>query len=186
MGDYAYGNLTKPRNTATGLTEIAYYAAISEFTTIRTPQLAVSPNPTVPGEQVTIAANHSFPSGKGFKSLLAPPNKNMASATGSGDPGNMKLIAKAELFIAGSYATLHETIKNMMNEPIIFLVKEFDTSGYFRQIGTAEHPAYFTAIEETTDNVKGAYKGYKITVESAAPCVYIYTGTLTRDTSDSL
>lgn len=186
MNDFAYGNLTKPRNTATGLIEIAYYAAIWEFLLIRKPQLAVSPNAPVPGEQVTIASSHTFPTGKGFKELLAPPNKNMSSATGSGDPGSMKLIAKAELFIAGSYATLHECIKNMMNEPLMFLLKEFDTIGYFRQIGTAEHPAYLTAVEETTDNIKGSYKGYKINVESAAPCVYIYTGSLNRDSSDSL
>jgi hypothetical protein len=178
---YDFASLKTHSNQGSGVSDILLFAPITEFTTISGPTITASPGVPVPGEEVTISADHVFPANAGFIEVLCAPFVNQMMAATTGDTGNKKFNPKVEVFVPGSYAVLHEFAKNIMNLPAILLVKEGNCeAGFYYQIGNSCNFAWIDVMEWGTGTTKDGKKGYKITWEASAAGIYTYTGTVTK------
>ena len=67
---------------------------------------------------------------------------------------------EVDIFIPGSYAQAHEQVKNLLNVPLMVLVKDSDqSSDFWLQLGSENCSAWLTA-EFTTGTTKDGVKGY--------------------------
>lgn len=178
---YSYQSLTTPKNTGSGVSDFFYFAPVSIFTLIASPTLTAPPGVPVPGEEVTITADHTFGVGDGFVKMLCAPFMNQFSATAVGDPGSKKLSPKFEVFMTGSYAELHEFAKNALNQPAIILSKDAncDANMYY-QIGSSCVYAWLTDINWSSGQTRDGKKGYAFTWETAASSILLYKGGVTE------
>src|SRR5690606_39496325 len=132
-----YQSLQNHKNQTSGVSDILLFAPVSAFTTISGPTITAPPGPPVAGEEVTITADHEFNSTEGFIKMLCAPFVNQITATSVGETGSRKFNPTIEVFIPGSYAELHEFVKNALNQPAILLCKEGDCeAGFYYQIGS--------------------------------------------------
>lgn len=178
---YDYASLTSHSNQGSGIADFLLFAPVSAFTTIQGPTLTAAPDPPVPGEEVTITANHVFPNGEGFIKLTCKPFVNQMMGKTTGDTGNKKFLPSIEVFVPGSYATLHEFVKNSLNEPCILLAKEGNCdAGFYYQLGNSCNYAWLSEAEWSTGTTKEGSKGYKMTWEASAAGIFMYKGTITN------
>lgn len=119
---YAYRNLKNPKNTLSGVADYVLIAPVEDFEDngIKCPEAPF----TNPGDEITIRTPHVFKAGKGFAKWLLPPQKNDLNAASIGDRGFTKLDITLNVMLAGSYASQHEAVKNIMNVPLIVLIKD--------------------------------------------------------------
>ena len=119
---YTYANLKTPQNISSGIADYALLGAVSDFTDdgIKCP-IAPFNNQ---GDEVKIKTAHQFNAGKAFAKFLLAPEKNELNAKTIGDLGFQKLDFELKIFIPGSYAEAHEAVKNIINTPLIVLVKD--------------------------------------------------------------
>jgi hypothetical protein len=123
MSTYAYKNLLEPQNVGSGIAEFILLAPVSWFTTIATPTAPF----TNQGDSITVTADHEFIDGKGFAKMQLAPRKNKFDLKSIGDIGLNKQVTDAiEIFVPGSYAEVHEQMRNLLNTPLIVLVKDCD------------------------------------------------------------
>lgn len=179
---YDYTSLKSHSNQGSGISDVLLFAPVSAFAAsgIKEPTLTASPGTPTPGEEVTVVANHTFSSGEGFIELLCAPFVNKMMANISGETGSKKFLPRVEVVVPGSYATLHEFVKNALNEPCILLAKEGNCdAGFYYQIGTSCNYAWMESAEWDTGTTKDGRKGYKMTWEASASGILIYTGTIT-------
>jgi hypothetical protein len=170
---YSYKNLLKPVNTESGLAEFLLIAPVDDFEDdgIKAPTAPFAN----PGDEVTIKTAHVFKDmDGGFAKFSLAPDKNSYSATPGGDKGFVKLTHTATAFIPGSYAQVHETMKNLLNTPVIVLVKDSNCSAnMYYQIGNSCNAAFANPTFETGTSAEGV-KGYNVTFESRGGPVMIY------------
>ena len=174
---YAYKNLLSPVNTEGGISEFVLVAPVSDFASdgIKAP---IAPF-TNPGDEVVIKTDHTFTDNVkgGFVKFLAAPDKNSYDATPNGDKGFVKLTHVVTAFIPGSYAEVHETMKNLLNVPLIVLVKDSScTANMYYQIGNACTAAYASPTFTSGTTADGT-KGYNVTFEAKGGPVMIYKTT---------
>lgn len=178
---YDFDHLKEPINSETGVADSFLWAPVAAFTDIKGPTLTASPGTPTPGEEVAITANHTFAAGEGFIEVICSPFKNQFNAPGIGSPGSMKFNPKLEVFVPGSYAKLHEFIKNLKNTPGIALIKDSQCeAGIHYQLGSSCSYCWVTAVEWGTGTNKDGEKGYKVTFETTASAVMNYKGTVTK------
>jgi hypothetical protein len=123
MSTYAYKNLLEPKNVGSGIAEFLLIAPVAWFTTIATPTAPF----TNQGDSLRITADHEFVEGKGFAKFQLAPRKNKFDMKTTGDLGLNKFVTDAiEFFVPGSYIEAHEQMKNLLNTPLITLVKDCD------------------------------------------------------------
>lgn len=174
---YAYKNLVTPKNVASGIADFIYLAPVVDFAAdgIKCPEAPF----TNPGDEVTVATDHEFLATKGFVKVLLAPEKNQLTGKTIGDKGFAKLDVELDVFFPGSYPVVHEFVKNVINTPLIVLVKDSECSEeMYYQLGCDCIYAYMS-VDFSTGTTKDGNKGYngKITYQTSS--ILIYKGEIT-------
>lgn len=169
---YAYDHLTEPRNTTSGVATKLLLGFVSTFEDIKCPEAPF----TNPGDEVTIRSPHTFKTvDDGFIELLLAPEKNRLQLSTVGDKGFQKFNENITAMIPGSYAAQHEAIKNMLNKPLIILIKDSNCDeNMWYQLGCDCEAAYLTAAFDTGTTAEGN-KGYEVTFSVMTNYVALYT-----------
>lgn len=172
---YAYKNLLSPQNVGSGISEFLLFAPVTDFTAIAAPEAPF----TNQGDMIRITGDHTFSAGKGFVKMQLAPRKNKFDMKTVGDIGLSKMVTDAlEFFVPGSYVEAHEQMKNIINTPLIVLVKDANCeAGIYYQFGSGCLSAWATVdfgTGTTNDGVKG-FTG-KITYDGS---LFFYEGEIT-------
>lgn len=168
-------NLVSPQNLKPGIAPVVYIALKSWFTAIKKPV----PPFDQEGEEVLITQSHTFKPGRGFLTFALAPQKNKLDAKSTGDLGNNFFSLTPEMFIPGSYAAAHETIRNLLNQPLVALVKDCSCPDEWHiQLGCEDIGCWLTA-DFTTGTTKDGSKGYTAMLHWTGDSVYFYNGGIT-------
>lgn len=173
---YTFLNLTDPQNIGSGISDVLYFAPMRDFEAngIKCPEAPF----TNPGDQVKITTAHVFKAGKAFAKLQLAPEKNLFTSKTVGDKGFNKFEHEVDVFMAGSYAEVHEFAKNALNVPMIGIVKDANCeSELYYQFGCDCLGAYLT-FDFNTGTTKDGNKGYngKLTYSSSSVLIYDVAG----------
>lgn len=169
-----YADLTGPTGQADnmgGTTQLAYYAPIEDFLSIKT----VTASPTTPADLVTISTAHTFKTGKCFKKLYCTLNKGSVEAKGQGEVDGRSFKQTGKIFLPGTEAAAHGFAAMVKNDNMLFLFEMPDSSskGYI-QVGTEMFPAKVNPNFTTATNESGV-RGYEFEIETVSPRTYVYT-----------
>lgn len=173
---YVYANLTTFENTSAGIGEFVYLAPVSHFGVdgIKAP---IAPF-AAPGDEVTIATDHVFLVGKKFAKVQLAPDTNSLTASPVGDKGFKRLSHEVTVVIPGSYAEVHEAVKNWMNTPLIVLVPDAECgSNFYYQMGSSCIGAWVEPTFNTGTTADGR-KGYEIKITYSGGFIQNYAGTI--------
>lgn len=173
---YAYANLLTAENTGPGVGEVVYLAPVSHFDVdgIKAPAAPFS----APGDEVTIKTDHVFLTGKKFAKVQLAPDTNSLSASSVGDKGFKKLAVEVTCVVPGSYAEVHEAVKNWMNTPLVVLVPDAEcASDLYYQLGSKCIGAWIEPTFNTGTTADGR-KGYEIKITYSGGYIQNYTGTI--------
>ena len=168
MSRAAYTNLTKPRNTTSGIAENAWLAFAEDFLTIQCP-----PATGTKEERYTIKTAHVFKDATNkFMKFRLVPGKNNLSLASAGDTGLQRLTSTLVIFVPGSYIEAHATIQDMINQPLIVLAKDAECSAnQYYQLGCECTGAYLAENFTTGTTVDGV-KGYECTITYTGAFAY--------------
>jgi hypothetical protein len=169
---YAYKNLKTPQNVGSGVADFMLIAPVSDFVEggIMCPEAPF----TEPGDEVTIKTAHSFLAERGFAKWILATEKNKIDGATLGDKGFQKLDLTLEAMIPGSYAEQHEAIKNIINVPLIVLIKDSNCAAdMYYQLGCDCVYAWATA-NFATGTTREGNKGYTISISYLGGYVQIY------------
>lgn len=171
---YAYKNLTSPTNTGSGISEFFLIAKADDFVEGGI-QVPVAPyDGQAYGDSVRIVAPHEFKDGRGFAKVSLAPEKNSLTAKTIGDLMFQKLDFELKVFIPGSYAVLHESIFNFINQQLIILTKDSNCgANMWYQLGSPCTFAYLKA-DFSTGTTKDGVKGYDGTITWQNAFVQLY------------
>jgi hypothetical protein len=159
---YAYKNLRTYANAGSGIAEYALLAPKSWFD-VGGLKYPVGPFGVTPGDEITITEPHVFLAGKGFIYFTLAPQKNQMDGSTVGDFGFNKQNYQVKLFVPGSTAQLHETMKNLMNTPLVGIFKDANCdANLYYQLGSDCVSGYLTA-DFSTGTTKDGVKGYNAT-----------------------
>ena len=170
---YVYTNLLTPANTGSGVADFLLLAPVYDFADngIKCP---VAPF-AAPGDEVKIKDPHVFNAGRGFAKYALAPQKNSLSAKTIGDLGFQKLDFEYKFFVAGSKAEVHEAVKNLLNTPIIAMVRDSEcAANIWYQLGCDCVYAY-VKFDFTTGTTNNGNKGYEGTLTYQNGYVQMYT-----------
>lgn len=172
-----YADLTGPtgqEDNMGGTTQLAYYAPIEDFLSIKT----VTASPTTPADLVTIATAHTFKTGKCFKKLYCTMNRGTMDSESVGDIDGKSFKQKGKLFLPGSKAAAHGFAAMVKNDNFIILLETADSAvtGY-PQIGTEKFPAKISPKFTLATN-EGGVRGYEFEFEAVTDRNYIYTASV--------
>lgn len=174
MSQYAFKNLNQPQNTDSGIADFALIAPVRDFEEngIKCPAAPF----TDPGDRVKIKQNHVFKDGKAFAKFLLAPESNQLEGTSIGDLGYKKLDQKATILVPGSYAELHEAAKEILNVPLIVLLKDSNCpANMYYQLGCDCVYAWASNSFGTGTTADGK-KGYTIEISYKQGYIQLYTG----------
>lgn len=167
---YAYRNLPEAQNTLSGVGDYVLIAPVRDFQTISCPEAPF----TNPGDEVKILSPHVFKAGKAFAKWTLAPEKNKLDGAASGDKGFQRFGQTLEVMVQGSYAILHEAIKNIMNVPLIVLVPDANcATGLWYQLGCECQYAWASPSFGTGTTADGN-KGYTIPITYNSESIQIY------------
>ena len=170
---YPYANLTAPKNVASGVADYILLAPVDDFEAdgIKCPEAPFA----APGDEVKVKTPHVFKAGRGFVKFAASPQKNQLTAKTVGDLGSQKFELEAKFFVPGSYAEVHEAMKNLLNAPLIVMVKDSNCDANMHyQLGCDCVYAYMKS-DFGTGTTKDGTKGYDVTVSYSNGYVQLYT-----------
>lgn len=173
---YTFRNLKTPQNVESGIAEFVLIAPVSDFEDdgIKCP---VAPF-TNPGDEVKVKTAHVFKEDKAFAKYILAPEKNELNATTIGDTGFQKLNLELKIFIPGSYAEVHEAVKNIINTPLIVLAKDSNCpANMYYQLGCDCTYAWAKFDFSTGTTVNGV-KGYSGTITYQQGYIQLYTATV--------
>ena len=169
---YAYENLTSPQNVPSGIAEFALIAPMAWITTLAVP---VAPF-TNPGDEMTITTAHTFATGKGFAKHQLAPQKNKLDIKSRGEVGVSGQSQDAEIFVPGSYTQVHEQVSNLLNTPLLVLLKDANSAAdLYHQLGTDTVSAWLTA-DFSTGTTKDGQKGYTLKIVFDGSPLFYKTG----------
>jgi hypothetical protein len=169
-----FKNLIEPQNVESGVAEKLLVAPVSFFTEggIQSP----TPPYLFDGSEVVIFDDHIFLPGKAWIEIALPPGKNELNAKSIGDTGFVKFAQEIKCVIAGSYAVQHELIKNLLNIPLIALIKDSNCpANMYYQLGTSCVHAYLST-DFSTGTTKEGIKGYSARISANGEYVQLYQG----------
>lgn len=156
---YAFKNLKNPRNVLPGIAEFALIAPMSWFEPngIKVP---VAPF-TNQGDSITVKTPHTFLTGKAFIKFALAPWKNKLTSKGAGDPGFQSSTNEVDIFLPGSYAEAHETLQNLLNVPLLAIVKDANCyENIYYQLGSESASARLSFDFDTGFAKAGEVKGF--------------------------
>ena len=169
MSTYEFDHLKQPKNVASGIAEFAFIAPADWFDVLQVPTAPFA----VAGDKITITATHTFTAGKGFLKHQLAPQKNSLEYKTRGDMGLNGQDAELKVFIPGSYEQAHEQVGELLNTPLVVLVKD-STCGvdWHYQLGCDCLKAYLKA-DFTSGTTKDGVKGYMATISyDDGPLIY--------------
>lgn len=105
-----------------GYKNVVLFAPVSTFLSIKVP----TATPTALGDTVKITTAHTFNTDEGWISLLSKLHSVTGTAETTGDEGAQSIIWKYKFTILGDNAINLETLKTMLNDNCIFLLKDSD------------------------------------------------------------
>jgi hypothetical protein len=159
-------NLNSPQNIGSGVADYLLFAPAEHFAEIA----------EIIDDGVIIENDHAFKPDRGFIHINLAPFKNEITAATIGDMGSQQQDQQLKVFIPGSYAELHETIKNMNNTALIALIKDSNCSAdLWYQFGNSCRFAYISA-NFSTGTTRDGVKGYDVLVKFINPHIQIYEG----------
>lgn len=170
---YTFANLKSPQNVESGIADYVLIAPVSDFEDdgIKCP---VAPF-TNPGDEVKVKTAHVFKEDKAFAKYILAPEKNELSATTIGDLGFQKLNLELKVFIPGSYAEVHEAVKNIINTPLIVLAKDSNCpANMYYQLG-CDCTYAWAKFDFTTGTTVSGVKGYSGTITYQQGYIQLYT-----------
>lgn len=171
---YSYSNISTPQNAGSGLADKFLFAPVDRFRRIKGPRSAY----VTVGDKVVIQDPHTFLANEGFVEVICAPFVNNLVGTGIGDTGSLKMEQKLSVTVPGSYAAVHEWVKEAKNTPCIVLVPEGNCSaGFYYQLGCAHSYCYMSAFEFTSGTTKEGRKGYNITFNFFSDNIFLYAAT---------
>lgn len=171
---YSFSNLNFPKNVFSGIADYVLLAPVDWFASIKYPLAPF----VEPGDEVLIKTSHVFKNGKGFVKYLLAPEKNTFDARAIGEKGLQKFDQDIKIFVPGSYAELHESMKNWLNTPLIGLARDSICSANLHyQLGSNCVYAYMT-MDFSTGTTKDGVKGYTATINYSSDSVYLYAGSI--------
>lgn len=161
-------NLIIPTKQPSGLGETVYIALNEWFAT---------DGVKIADDGVNINENHQFANGLfGFMECQLMPRKNHLTSKSIGELAGNKFEFDLEIVIPGSYIENHSQQKQLLNKPLIVLVKDIcSNESLTYQIGTQQTPAYLTHTF-TTGTDKDGMKAYKINILTTGCFVQLYNG----------
>lgn len=183
MSNYAFQNLKQPQNTDSGIADFALIAPVYDFEVdgIKCPTAPF----TDPGDQVKIKQDHVFKDGRAFAEFQLAPESNQFEAPSIGDLGYKKLDQKATILIPGSYAVLHEAAKNLLNVPLIVLLKDSNCpANMYYQLG-CDCVYAWASNSFGTGTTRDGKKGYTIEITYLQGYIQLYAGAVVK-LSDSV
>lgn len=118
-----YGHITKPANPEAvrgGYKNVILFAHRDDVTTWAKPVF----DEATPGSAYTISTAHTFGVNSGYKSWASKTKSVVAKATTIGDEGSGLLQYTFEGVILGDSASTQEQIARMLNDDLVFWVKD--------------------------------------------------------------
>lgn len=158
-----------------GLTRILY-ATKESLATIAEP-----PSTGTPAERVTIATDHTFTSGEGFREMFINRDKSVLGWEGSGDRYSKTGKSMITVFIPGDDKNVSALVKD--DPDILFLIQQNPCqSGSFWQLGTKCDLASYdaSATKWTSGTIDGqTVMGWEMVFFNYQDTVYYYEGAVT-------
>lgn len=151
-------------------------AAAADFDAIAT----LPPTPSTLEEEVTITADHTFLTDKGFQEVYSGRKKKNFKVTGFGDDDAKGASSMVEIFHPGDNPKFDAWIKR--DEDMIVLVGDVDCAeNVWKQIGTKCNPARIVADWEfNSGQLAGSdAAGTSLRIEGHASSKLYYTGAVT-------
>ena len=167
---YNLQSLRVPKNTQSGLAEHALVAKKEWFTPggIKAP---LAPFSTL-ADTVTIKDQHLFKAGLGFLYFQLIPGKNSLKGSTPGDPGLKRQTHEIGIFVPGLYEEVVATMNDLLNTPLITLVKDSDCGINTRyQLGN-DCTGSWIGWEMGTGTTVDGQKGYALTVTYDGPILF--------------
>ena len=131
-------------------------------------------------ELVTISADHTFNTGKGFTNIESIEETGTITTTMIGETGRKLFQNALTIEVAGSTAALLGFSRQVKNGKYVVLAEEFG-SGAFRQIGSSRFPARFESIEAALEAVAEGKNSVTLTIQDKSKWpAAIYTGAITE------
>ncbi|MBS1684769.1 MAG: hypothetical protein JSS76_08445 [Bacteroidetes bacterium] len=163
-----YNTLTKPLNLMPGLSKFLFCEK-SAFSTIA---------PAIPGSQI-IGADHTFPSGEGWKTAYIIVDEHTGKAATAGNKGSQTLKNEFSVFLPGIDDATLSFVKKALNDEFITLHKDADCDNpLWLQLGDECKGATMTCDLEIGTTAPDGRKGY-ILKFTWPGIMYIYTGQIT-------
>lgn len=117
-----------------GYKNVVLFAPVATITVFGIP---VDP-PVALGDEVTIATAHTFGTSDGFISWLCKKHTVTTTTETTGDAGAQSLVHHAKFTLLGDSASTLEQLRNLLNDDVIFLLKDQDcVNGQYVQFGDA-------------------------------------------------
>jgi hypothetical protein len=110
------------KNVEGGYKNVVLFAPVADATSWAKP----TDTPAALGDRVTITDNHVFSAGNGFISLVTKKHSVTSTAETTGEDGAKSLTWKAKFTILGDSASTLESMQEMLNDDLIFLLKDQD------------------------------------------------------------
>jgi hypothetical protein len=155
----AFGKTETKLNRDGGYKNVILFAPVDTFTSIKIPTVF-----TPIGKAKEIIVAHTFPADEGFISMLAKLHSVTTKSETVGDEGAQSLQHTFEGIILGDSSSHLEQMEGMLNDGIIWLVKDQDclnTTDYVQFGDECVQPNI--KIEFTGNTTKEGLKEYKIT-----------------------
>ncbi len=172
---YSFKNLKSPKHLTSGIADKVLFAPVSWFAKngIKSPGVFINY-----GDEVIIKDSHVFLPQKGFIECSLAPEKNNYDAKTIGETGFQKFSNELKVVLPGSYHIQHETVKNLLNTPVIVLVKDIECDDdMWYQIGNSCVHAYVSA-DFSTGTTKDGNKAYILTITNTASSILLYSGNI--------
>lgn len=171
---YNYNHVGKNgyKNVSSGVSEKIFLAPVGWFAAngIKSPTAPF----TNPGDEITVTETHQFTEGKGFVEHVCAPGKNTLAINTRGAAGTLSQNQEVTVFIPGNMEEVHEQVKNMINTPLIGLIKDVNcASGPCHQLGSDCQALWMSNASWASATSKEGEKGYNITFQfDGSPLFY--------------
>ena len=163
-------------NKEGGYKNVVLFAPVDTFLTMGVPTNA----PAVAGDKVSISDDHTFGAEDGFISLLSKKHSVTTTSESTGDDGAKSLVHKAKFVLLGDDASTLEQMRDMLNDDIVWLVKDQDCANTdtFIQLGDGCLQPTATISFDGKTTAEGL-KEYTVEL-SVKDKKFFYSGTVTQ------
>jgi hypothetical protein len=164
-------------NTEGGYKNVVLFAPSASFLSLKKPVVGATP---ALGDRSKITTDHTFTSPNGFYSWLCTKHSVTVTGETNGTEGAKSIVWKAKFNLLGDNNTTQEQVENMLNDDMIFLLKDGAclTAAAYIQLGDeCNTPDVGVTFDGKTTKEGLKEYGIEITVKGTK---YWYSGTVTE------